>query len=299
MPQKLTKIIALFLCLCLVFEQVGFAQLASLNIAGYLSAISSQPTDKFRPLHLRSLAYDNQNNNFKLLIDKGDFFKQATNGSDKSDPYRRTADASHSVGARFIAPEKRVSTSVGAPFMAPAEGARNTNVGTRFIAPETTALEQETKKLMEYFYIGLALPNDAFWVNLRPDADLRGPSEMNPNGSRRSVSEVIDSDLAKTDIGRIMLETDVQLKKDTARMTSPETPEGKLYWDKLYKKAEELFGTENITIPTLTRPWIVPNEIIIRESKDSAYIYKATLKVMIEEDYFKASPWSWSRVTRA
>ncbi|MDO8748398.1 MAG: hypothetical protein Q7J72_04705, partial [Candidatus Omnitrophota bacterium] len=37
--------------------------------------------------------------------------------------------------------------------------------------------------------------------------------------------------------------------------------------------------------PTLTRPWIVPGEIIVRESQDSAYIYKATLKVMLEEDY--------------
>ncbi len=84
------------------------------------------------------------------------------------------------------------------------------------------------------------------------------------------------------------MEADVQLKKDTAGMTSPQTPEGKAYWDKLYQKAGELFGTENITIPTLTRPWIVPNEIIIREAPDSAYIYKATLKVMLEEDYLSS-----------
>ena len=70
-------------------------------------------------------------------------------------------------------------------------------------------------------------------------------------------------------------------------MTSPQTPEGKQYWDKLYKKAGELFGSENITIPTLTRPWIVPDEVIIRESPEGAYIYKATLKVMLEEDYLE------------
>ena len=46
-----------------------------------------------------------------------------------------------------------------------------------------------------------------------------------------------------------------------------------------------MFGSENITIPTLTRPWIVSNEVIIREAPDNAYIYKATLKVMLEEDY--------------
>ncbi|TAM41626.1 hypothetical protein EPN54_01775 [bacterium] len=86
-----------------------------------------------------------------------------------------------------------------------------------------------------------------------------------------------------------MLEADLQLKKDTASFTSPQTAEGKEYWNRLYKKASELYGSENITIPTLTRPWIVPNEIIVRETKDSAYIYKATLKVMLEQDYLKGS----------
>src|SRR3989338_7562798 len=126
-----------------------------------------------------------------------------------------------------------------------------------------------TQELLNYFLIGLSLPNDTFWVNLRPDA----------------ADNIIDPLLEKTDIGKIFLESDLQLKKDTASFTSPQTPEGKQYWDKLYKKAGELFGTENITIPTITRPWIVPNEIIIREAPDNAYIYKATLKVMLEEDY--------------
>ena len=99
-------------------------------------------------------------------------------------------------------------------------------------------LKDKSKALMEYFQIGLSLPNDKFWVNLRPDAE----------------DQIIDPELEKTDVGKIMLEADLQLKKDTASFTSPQTPEGKEYWDKLYKKAGELFGTENITIPTITRP---------------------------------------------
>ncbi|TAM38708.1 hypothetical protein EPN54_04060, partial [bacterium] len=134
-------------------------------------------------------------------------------------------------------------------------------------------LKEETKELLKYFLIGLTLPNDKFWVNLRPD----------------SPSQIIDFNLEETDIGKIMLEADLQLKKDTASFTSPQTAEGKEYWNRLYKKASELYGNENITIPTLTRPWIVPNEIIVRETKDSAYIYKATLKVMLEQDYLKDS----------
>ena len=41
--------------------------------------------------------------------------------------------------------------------------------------------------------------------------------------------------------------------------------------------------------PTITRPWIVPGEIIVRESGNSAYIYKATLKVLLEQDHLKDS----------
>src|SRR3989338_2010337 len=139
--------------------------------------------------------------------------------------------------------------------------------------PNSQELEDTTKILLNYFFVGVTLPNDTFWVNLRPDAE----------------DNIIDAQLAQTDVGKILLESDLQLKKDTAKFTSPDTPEGREYWDKLYQKAGELFGSSNITIPTLTRPWIVPDEIIIRETTDSAYIYKATLKVMLEQDYLKDS----------
>ena len=214
--SKLFKVVALFICFSMLFEQSGFAQVAGqLDISGQITAFrNSLVQDKFRPLHLRYLQYDAQLNNFKTLVDKGNL--------------------------------KSLSNSF---------------------------VEQSTKTLLNYFLIGVSLPNDAFWVNLRPDAQ----------------DNIIDPLLAQTDIGKILLEADVQLKKDTARFTSPETPEGKEYWDKLYIKAAEVFGSQNVTIPTLTRPWIVPDEIIIRQADDSAYIYKATLKVMLEEDYLKGS----------
>lgn len=135
-------------------------------------------------------------------------------------------------------------------------------------------VQENSRKLMEYFRIGIVLPNSKFWVNLRPD----------------SADEVIDPDLEKTDLGKVLLEADLQLKKDMANFTSPNTPEGRQYWNKLYEKAQSLFGAQEITIPTLTRPWIVPGEVVIRKTLDSAYIYKATLKVMLEQDYLKDSP---------
>src|SRR3990167_6589162 len=77
MPKKLLKIISLILCFLLCFEQSGFAQVAAqLDISGHLAALHQALTqDKFRPLHLRYLSYDSLNNNFKLLLDKGDFMK--------------------------------------------------------------------------------------------------------------------------------------------------------------------------------------------------------------------------------
>lgn len=129
------------------------------------------------------------------------------------------------------------------------------------------------KKLMEYFQIGLRLPNSMFWVNLRPDAP----------------GEIIDPYLEKTDLGRVLLEADLQLKKDLAKFTDPLTAEGKQYWDRLYARAEQLYGSGDIEIPTVTRPWIVPGEIILGESRDTAYVYKATLNVMLEQDYLKDS----------
>ena len=217
MQFQIKKILAILLCFLLCFEQSGLAQVAGqLDISGHLSGLRNAfAPDVFRPLHLRYLSYNPQENNFRLFLDKGSL--------------------------------------------------KN---------PKAQEVQDTTKTLLNYFFIGISLPNDKFWVNLRPDAE----------------DNIIDPALDQTDIGRIMLESDLQLKKDTARFTSPETPEGKKYWDKLYQKAGEIFSSENITIPTLTRPWIVPDEIIIRETQDSAYIYKATLKVMLEQDYLRDSP---------
>jgi len=216
MKRKFPKILYFLVCFLLIFEQSGFAQVAGeLDLSNQFSRLSGLfVVNKFRPAHLRYISYDNLNNNFNLLLDKGN------------------------------------------PGNSP-----------------TLEIENSTKTLLNYFFIGISLPNDSFWVNLRPD----------------SPQDIIDPYLGQTDIGKILLEADLQLKKDTAGFTSPQTSEGKEYWGKLYKKAGELFAGENVSIPTLTRPWIVPNEIIIRESTDNAYIYKATLKVMLEQDYLKDS----------
>ncbi|MFA5093299.1 MAG: hypothetical protein WC543_05095 [Candidatus Omnitrophota bacterium] len=213
MSKQIRKIFSLAIILSLIFQQVGFAQVANqLNIGSYLAGTNNAVgQDKFRPLQLRYFAYNNLKDSFKIVLDKGD------------------------LKAKEL---------------------------------ESAKLKTQAQELLNYFLIGVTLPDSMFWVNLRPDAQ----------------ENIIDPVLARTDIGKIMLEADLQLKKDTASFTSSQTAIGKEYWSKLYKKAEEIYGSSAATIPTLTRPWIVPGEIIVRESGDSAYVYKANLKVMLEQD---------------
>jgi hypothetical protein len=138
-------------------------------------------------------------------------------------------------------------------------------------AEQPKEMKAITRELMKYFLIGLTLPDSAFWVNLRPD----------------SPDNVIDPELARTEIGRIFLEADLELKKDVARYTSPQTDAGRKYWNLLYEKAEQLYGASLDTFPTVTRPWIVPGEIILGDMGSSAFIYKANLNVLLEADYLK------------
>jgi len=71
---SLRKTLSLALTISLLFQQIGFSQIATeLNIAGYLSRMSSNlSVEKFRPPHLRYFSYDSVTNNFKVLLDKGD-----------------------------------------------------------------------------------------------------------------------------------------------------------------------------------------------------------------------------------
>ena len=128
-----------------------------------------------------------------------------------------------------------------------------------------------TRIPLKFFYIGLAIPNQNFWVNLRPD----------------SPDQIIDDYLAKTDVGKILLEADLELKKDLARATFPSSAEGKEYWEKIYNKIEEVYGygLQNTPVSINTRIWITPGEVVICQDPNSAYVYKAGLKVATEAAY--------------
>ncbi|MDD2680154.1 MAG: hypothetical protein PHO03_05110, partial [Candidatus Omnitrophica bacterium] len=68
------KISSLLISLCLAFQQIGFASIATeLNVAGHLSRMSGGfVQDRFRPVHIRFFSFDKQSDNIKVMLDKGD-----------------------------------------------------------------------------------------------------------------------------------------------------------------------------------------------------------------------------------
>ncbi|MFA6358294.1 MAG: hypothetical protein WCY09_06485 [Candidatus Omnitrophota bacterium] len=144
-------------------------------------------------------------------------------------------------------------------------------------------INNSLQRSLEYFFIGVALPNENFWVNLKPDSE----------------NNIMDDQLVKTDIGKILLAADLELKKDLAHFTFPASSEGKQYWDKIYDEMNKQYGLEIPTVHINTRIWITPGEVVVCENAFGAYIYKATLNVLVEDDYLKNKNESLEKDERA
>ena len=137
------KIISIVLSVGLLFQQGGLAYAAGqLNLANYLSSMRGAITqpDRFQPARLRYISYDIASNDFKLLLDKGDNVNQKTEELKN----QRTMEPQN-------LPTPKLPNSPNSPNSS------------------TPKLNDATQELFNYFLIGLALPNDTFWVNLRPD----------------------------------------------------------------------------------------------------------------------------------
>ena len=129
--------------------------------------------------------------------------------------------------------------------------------------------KEEYAKLVKYFLASLTIPDKDQWVNLSPYEKDR----------------TIEGNFGKTEMGRDLLSQDYLLKQITSSLMYPESGLGKGFWDKVYQKAYQQYGHTNIPINTFNKVWIVPDEAVVYESGNSAYILKSHLKVMLEEDY--------------
>jgi len=130
-------------------------------------------------------------------------------------------------------------------------------------------LKKEGEKLIKYFLASLAIPDKDVWVNL-------SPYEKN-----RMVPEV----LGQTDMGRDLLEQDYILKQITASLIYPEKQLGKTFWDKVYSKAQQMYGTTQVPVNTFNKVWIMADRAQVFEHNQTAFVVDSHLKVMLEEDY--------------
>jgi|GEM_PF-2088679 len=126
------------------------------------------------------------------------------------------------------------------------------------------------------FVTGLTLPNNEFWVNLNPGQ---------PN-------LIIDEQLGTTDVGRIMLESDLQMKRDFCNYSNPcANKTGEVFFSILMKKQNELVSecmkkfpgeiesAMNVGFKATTRHWIVPNKIYAYINGSGIYIINSTLNI--------------------
>ena len=129
--------------------------------------------------------------------------------------------------------------------------------------------KEEYTKLTKYFLASLAIPDDDQWVNLSPYEKDR----------------IIKGDFGKTEMGRDLLAQDYMLKQVTASLIYPEDNLGKKFWDRVYTQAQKQYGTTNIPVNTFNKVWILPDDALIYEKGNTAYVLKNHLRVMLEEDY--------------
>ncbi len=131
------------------------------------------------------------------------------------------------------------------------------------------ALKAEADRLIKYFFAGLTIPEKDLWVNLSPYEKDR----------------IVPESLSKTALGRDLLAQDYILKQLTATLIYPEKELGKAFWDKVYTKAQQMYGTSEVPVNTFNKVWIIADKATVFERNQVAYVLEGHLKVMLEEDY--------------
>jgi hypothetical protein len=172
---------------------------------------------------------------------------------------------------RYIAEDSGLLSDRGLKYAfngTPAASNKNLNAGRIAAAQASDA-----------FFVWLSLSPDKFWVNLNPNEPDR----------------IIDPQFAKTDAGRILLQSDFQMKKTVAKLIHPDTSLGKQYWDPLMKQVREQ-QQRNGARPCspVFRMWIVPSPATVRKDNNGIYIADAPLNVKLESTNSTYNPQEFS-----
>ena len=142
-------------------------------------------------------------------------------------------------------------------------------VGTGNSGLNANQVKIESDRLIKYFLACLTIPENDQWVNLSP----------------YEKQHIVPEDLGQTVLGQDMLAQDYLLKQLTASLIYPEKNLGKNFWDKVYAKASQMYGTTQIPVNTFNKVWILPDTAKVYEHNDTVLVVKSHLKVMLDEDY--------------
>ncbi len=138
-----------------------------------------------------------------------------------------------------------------------------------------SALNEQAIRMVKYFLASVTVPDEQMWVNLSPNE----PDRIIPDG------------LGATVLGQDLLAQDYILKQLTSTLMYPDSKVGKAFWDRIYVKAYEQFGTTDIPVDSYNKVWVVPSRAAVYEEGNSVFIVSRVLKVMLEEDYVSMRKW--------
>ncbi|MBF0384853.1 MAG: hypothetical protein HQL27_03180 [Candidatus Omnitrophica bacterium] len=129
--------------------------------------------------------------------------------------------------------------------------------------------KKESEKLIKYFLASLTIPEDEMWVNLSPYEKDR----------------IIPKSFGNTLMGEDLLAEDYILKQLSASLVYPEGETGKKFWEKVYSEVYAKYGLTSIPPDIFSRVWIVPQEALVYENGNTAFVLRSKLKVMMDSEY--------------
>jgi len=130
-------------------------------------------------------------------------------------------------------------------------------------------LKENITRLAKYFLTCLTVPDSDLWVNLSPYEKER----------------IVPGSFGITLMGKDMLEQDYLLKQIMASLSYPENDLGKVFWQRVYQKSYELYGTTDIPINTFNKVWITPKTAQVYVQGNAAFVVNSQMDVMLEADY--------------
>jgi hypothetical protein len=107
----------------------------------------------------------------------------------------------------------------------------------------------EYERHLEYFHAALTVKEENMWVNL----------------SAYEADRMLPKPLAGTRFGRDLLAQDVVLKQLTSSLMHPDSPVGRRYWDAVYERSREFYGTSKIPLNSFQKVWVVPKKAVVYE----------------------------------